>query len=285
MRLDFNIVLVDDDKDDPTNRSRGVKRLKQLVENHIRQKGFKPHLIFEKSSVPILGLSENEKKRIDLYLSDNNLSNNSQEANSNEEDGGIELYLSLKDLFICDFILYSRSDKSTIIKKLIEDLNEKQNPNLFTRFSFVERNSTTDGWINDILRIVDHIITKREELNNLRGIFAQVMSRLHHKMVERYRVPDPNRKKLADTIEYAHKTKQINDTDFSEFSNLKNIRNGLLHNDEFVCPSRNVRCIEYKRVSYSATSKKLNESIAYIYEDDNFETYRQRLNTVFERFK
>ncbi|MEG1313302.1 MAG: hypothetical protein RSD40_03210, partial [Bacilli bacterium] len=218
MRLDFNIVLIDDDRDD-SPRNRGVNRLKQLLENHIRRKGFNPIFRFEKSSHPILSLSSSEKKRVDLYLSDNNLSNNSHEKNTNEEDGGIELYLSLKDLFICEFILYSRSDKSTIITKLVRDLTEKQNPNLFTRFSFIERNSTSEEWINNILNIVDHIITKREELNNLRGIFAQVMSRLHHKMVERYRVPEPHRKKLADTIEYAHRTKQINDTDFSEFSN------------------------------------------------------------------
>ena len=110
MRLDFNIVLIDDDKDD-SQRNRGVNRLKQRVENHIKKKGFKPIIRFEKSSHPILTLNNSDKKRIDLYLSDNNLSNNSQENNENEEDGGIELYLSLKALFICDFILYSRSDK------------------------------------------------------------------------------------------------------------------------------------------------------------------------------
>ena len=285
MRLDFNIVLIDDDKDDPSHRSRGVNRLKQLIENHILKKGFKPHIRFEKSSIPILELSESEKKRVDLYLSDNNLSNNSQQHNPNEEDGGIELYLNLKNLFICDFILYSRSDKSTIVNKLIADLQARQNPNLFTRFSFVERNGANEEWIENILVIIDHIITKREELNNLRGIFAQVMSRLHHKMVERYRVPEPQSKKLADTIEYAHKTCKINDVDFSEFSNLKNIRNGLLHNDEFVCSERNVRCIEYKKVTYSATSRKLTESVSYIYEDENFETYRKRLYTVYERFR
>ena len=148
MRLDFNIVLIDDDKDD-SHRNRGVNRLKQLLENHIKKKGFKPSIRFEKSSHPILTLVESDKKRVDLYLSDNNLSNNSQESNVNEEDGGIELYLSLKDIFICEFILYSRSDKTTIIKKLIDDLNQKQNPNLFTRFSFVERNSTNEDWITD----------------------------------------------------------------------------------------------------------------------------------------
>ncbi len=155
MRLDFNVVLIDDDKDD-SQRNRGVNRLKQLVENHIRQKGFKPIIRFEKSSNPILELNDFEKKRIDLYLSDNNLSNNSQENNINEEDGGIELYLNLKELFICDFILYSRSDKSTIIRKLTTDLNEKQNPNLFSRFSFIERNSTSEDWINNILYISVH---------------------------------------------------------------------------------------------------------------------------------
>ena len=87
MRLDFNIVLIDDDRDD-SPRNRGVNRLKQLLENHIRRKGFNPIFRFEKSSHPILSLSSSEKKRVDLYLSDNNLRNNSHEKNTNEEDGG-----------------------------------------------------------------------------------------------------------------------------------------------------------------------------------------------------
>ena len=76
MRLDFNIALIDDDIDD-TLRDRGVKRLEQLLGSHIRKKGFNPCFRKEKSSVPILELSTSEKKRMDLYLSDNNLSNNS----------------------------------------------------------------------------------------------------------------------------------------------------------------------------------------------------------------
>lgn len=255
------------------------------MENHIRRKGFNPIFRFEKSSHPILNLSSSEKKRVDLYLSDNNLSNNSHEKNTNEEDGGIELYLSLKDLFICEFILYSRSDKSTIITKLVRDLTEKQNPNLFTRFSFIERNSTSEEWINNILNIVDHIITKREELNNLRGIFAQVISRLHHKMVVKYNIPSPQNKKLADSLDYAHRAKKITDNDFAEFSDLRNIRNGLLHNDEIVCPTRSIRCIEYQKAQYSQVSRAITETTAFIYEDDDFDIYRKRLFNIYDRFK
>lgn len=284
MRLDFNIVIIDDDRDDST-RNRGVNRLKQLLGDHIRKKGFNPVFRFEKSSHPILDLNPSEKKRVDLYLSDNNLSNNSHENNANEEDGGIELYLSLKDLFICEFILYSRSDKSTIITKLVRDLVEKQNPNLFTRFSFIERNSTNEEWITHILNIVDHIITKREELNNLRGIFAQTISRLHHEMVVRYRIPSPQNKKLADSLDYAHRTKKITDNDFAEFSDLKNIRNGLLHNDEIVCPTRSIRCIEYQKAQYSQVSRAITETTAFIYEDDDFDIYRKRLFKIYDRFK
>lgn len=63
MRLDFNIVLIDDDKDDYP-RNRGVNRLKQLLEDHVRKKGFKPLIRFEKSSQPILDLNESDKKEL-----------------------------------------------------------------------------------------------------------------------------------------------------------------------------------------------------------------------------
>ncbi len=282
MRLDFNIALIDDDIDD-TLRDRGVKRLEQLLGSHIRKKGFNPCFRKEKSSVPILELSTSEKKRMDLYLSDNNLSNNSQQHNTNEEDGGIELYLALKEHFICDFILYSRSDKSTIVAKLVKDLSEKQNPNLFTRFSFIERNSTNEEWIGDILNIVNHIITRREELNNLRGIFAQVMSRVHHKMIERYGIP--KNLGLADSIKYANDNRKITATDYVELLGLKNIRNGLLHNDEFICPEKKVRCISYKKIEYSSVSRKISERDVYIYETDDFDVYRRKLYTLYDRFK
>lgn len=282
MRLDFNIALIDDDIGD-SKRERGVKRLEQLVSNHIRKKGFNPCFKKEKSSLPILALNTNEKKRIDLYLSDNNLSNNSQQHNLNEEDGGIELYLDLKEQFICDFILYSRSDKSTIISKLVSDLSTKQNPNLFTRFSFIERNNVNEEWISGILNIVNHIITRREELNNLRGVFAQVMSRVHHKMIERYNIP--KNYSLADSIKFANDNRKITPTDYVELLQLKNIRNGLLHNDEFICPTRQERCINYKKIEYSPLSKKISERDAYIYESDDFDVYRRKLYTLYDRFK
>lgn len=282
MRLDFNIALIDDDIGD-AQRDRGVKRLEQLLGNHIRKKGFNPCFIREKSSLPILGLSTSEKKRMDLYLSDNNLSNNSQQHNANEEDGGIELYLSLKEQFICDFILYSRSDKSTIITKLVRDLSDKQNPNLFTRFSFIERNSTNEDWIDDILKIINHIITRREELNNLRGVFAQVMSRVHHKMIERYSIP--KHLSLADSIKHANDNRKITPSDYIELLSLKNIRNGLLHNDEFICPDKKIRCVTYKRIEYSGISRRISEIDDYIYENDDFDVYRKRLYTLYDRFK
>lgn len=282
MRLDFNIALIDDDLGD-SQRERGVNRLEQLLGNHIRKKGFNPCFKKEKSSVAILGLSTTEKKRIDLYLSDNNLSNNSQQHNINEEDGGIELYLKLKEQFICDFILYSRSDKSTIVTKLVKDLSDKQNPNLFTRFSFIERNSTNEQWVGDILNIVNHIITRREELNNLRGVFAQVMSRVHHKMIERYGIPA--NLSLADSIKYANDNRKITQSDYIELLGLKNIRNGLLHNDEFICPDKQIRCVTYKRIEYSSILKKISERDDYIYETDDFDVYRRRLYTLYDRFK
>lgn len=66
---------------------------------------------------------------------------------------------------------------------------------------------------------------------------------------------------------------------------LKNIRNGLLHNDEFICPERQVRCISYKKIEYSSLSKKISERDAYIYETDDFDVYRRKLYTLYDRFK
>ncbi len=294
MRLEFNIVLVDDDKDD-SRRNSGVLKLKMQIESHILRKGFKPVVHFYKSSFDVNSLSSNDKKRIDLFLSDNNLSNNSRNEDLGGKDGGIELFLNLRQEYLCDFILYSRVNKISIVNKLVNDLNTYKNPNIFTRFSFIERSNVDfdeldededqdiENWIYPILSIVDQIITRREELNNLRGIFAQVMSRVHHKMIERYRIPPSLN--LADTIKYAFENKKITETDYIELLSLKNIRNGLLHNDEFLCPDKEVRCIGYKKVTFSSTSRRISECDELIYETDDFDVYRKRLYKLYDRFK
>jgi hypothetical protein len=69
MRLDFNVIVVDDDWDDDDSNA-GIKALIQQLEATVKSKGFSPK-VFGFSSVSEAGQAN--IRRADLYLSDNNL--------------------------------------------------------------------------------------------------------------------------------------------------------------------------------------------------------------------
>ncbi len=122
MRLDFRVVIVDDELDDPDN-SRSILEYKKIIEDRLVLKGFIPNVETYKSADEVNGLVDSKKRRIDLYISDNNLGENGSDQEIKE---GIDLYFHLKKNFQCDFLLYTRSNKDSIIQKLIEDLTFKK---------------------------------------------------------------------------------------------------------------------------------------------------------------
>ena len=97
---------------------------------------------------------------------------------------GIDLYLTLKGKCICDFVLYTSSKQESIIKKLTEYLKDEQDPNLFSRFTFVSRHNGGKEWHKEIINVINHILTKREEINNLRGLYAQLTAKIQHRLME-----------------------------------------------------------------------------------------------------
>ena len=246
MRLDFNYAIIDDDfvdEDDSWEVQQLIKKINKSIEN----KGFKPickpyksKREFE-SSITCEDISPN---RIDLYISDNNLGNNTHINDSGKKDDGIEIYLDLKDTLICDFILYTRASTSSIVKRLSDYLLEKQNPGIFSRFTFVPRSANNTVWHQEIVRVIDHILTKREEINNLRGLYAQYVSRMDLMIKDKFNRND------EETLEVS-----INSIDNNYFNqqfkraylhNIRLIRNGLLHNDEEYCKISKEFIIYYK---------------------------------------
>lgn len=240
MRLYFNVAVIDDDFTD-NKRSRSILRLLETLEEHIANKGFNPEFFKYLSMEDCLedknSLDENQhQNRIDLFLSDNNL------GGKNED--GIDLYLKLQDTeLICDFILYTRSDINEIVKKLSDDLLEKNNPNLFTRFTFVARpgDPSDTSWHDPILKTIDHIITKREEINHLRGLFAQVTAIMHNKLRE---VLNNDKLTFEDAIDEAENKGKINKKLKDWLHNQRLRRNSILHNDEAYDPIRQTFTIQ-----------------------------------------
>lgn len=262
MRLDFKVLLVDDDYADPI-KARGIVKISEAISGRITNKGFTPHVVI-KSDISHIE-PEHKTRRTDLFISDNNLGGQDESGLSN----GIDFYFSLKRDFICDFILYTSSDKSEIVNKLITKLHDTQDPNIFSRFNFVSRRNG-DEWYESIYSVIDHILSKREEINNLRGLYAELMSKIYLKLAAATNFHG----NFDELIDLAYEKKKISLQLKRFLHHHRAIRNGLSHNDEELCTTRN----EYK-VKYHALGKD-----KYIYEAE-FQDTRLRLREVYNQVK
>lgn len=240
MRLDFNLVVVDDDWDDVDKKVQ-VTNLINRIRANVESKGFK--LVDDCYSTATEAFSK-AHHRVDLYLSDNNLGDNPGHEDPNKENEGIDYYLDLRrQRYLCDFVLYTKSGWNEIVSKLAKELTENKRPDLFSRFTFVSREGGKDDWHTPILDLLDHILTRREELNNLRGIYAQEVSKMDEYLKSKY--PPTAKLRLKDTIDFIPST-VISKQNREMLHEVRQIRNGLMHNDEVMCNLQNQYVVRFK---------------------------------------
>lgn len=277
MRLDFNYVVIDDDLEDIDDRE-DVANLINKIDDKLRNKGFLPECYMYASKKEFTDdLSRNKltTNRIDLYLSDNNLGDDSDD-NDNDNDG-IEIYLELKKEFICDFALYTRSDTSEIVAKMAKYLIDKNYPGLFSRFTFIPRIESNDQWHKDVLELLDHILTKREEMNNLRGLFAEKIAKidLHLKTILQRSLDEKFRVTISNIPKNYFSNKEVS---WKYLDDLRQMRNALLHADEIYDPVKKEFTITY---IIEDNKGKRTKSKNIIYESE-CSKYRTQLNQVCE---
>lgn len=247
MRLEFNIVIVDDDLGDDDGKE-AVSELIDFVEAYVVGKGFKPNCKpFSNVEDYQQSLSAGIDSRIDLFLSDNNLG---------AGEKGVDFYLNLASTGIHDFILYTRDSHSTIVEALIEKLQFSENPNLFSRFTFAHRESD-NSWFECVEDVLDHILSKREELNNLRGLYAQEMSKVENYL--RSKLQASSSDSLETLIECAFKKKIIELSLKKKLHYQRCRRNGIIHNDEEFCEAEKKWYVTYEEYGYRDRIKKIYE--------------------------
>lgn len=278
MRLDFNILLIDDEiNDDDENEE--LLELKAIINQHILDKGFNPNILFAED---IAQANKTPKNRVDLFISDNNLKGN---------QNGINYYLDISQDFICDFILYTRSEIKSITNEIIAHLqNPKNNPNIFSRFSFTERKK--DGvWIDDIKKLIDHVLSRREEINNFRGLYAQLTSQIQMMFQSKFGIS--YNLKLSPTLDKVTERGYIDEELSQKLHKIRMIRNSLMHNDEEFCKTNHQYKIKYtlvknKKNKQLITSEDYEKEIKpsdiikenlYIYEND-IKQYRDEIKEL-----
>lgn len=253
MRLDFNVIIIDDELDDVDN-NRSILEYKRIVEDRLKLKGFNPNIEMYSHPDQVVGFSTSKKKRIDLYISDNNLGENDDQKEIKE---GIDLYLSLKKQFHCDFLLYTRSNKQSIIQKLINDLNYEQDPNLFTKFSFVSRNNKSE-WHDFTYELINRIVKIREEFNNLRGLFAAKISKIHFFLKEKNGISSDSDIDFIDILSTSLDNRVIDVNQWQRLTKIRYMRNALLHNDEVY--DTDADCYKLKYLELKFTSDRRYET-------------------------
>lgn len=268
MRLDFNVVFVDDDFLDDQDRE-DVDNLIQKLKVNVALKGFelKEHCF---PTIEAANQYKQPQNRIDLFLSDNNLGNNQNHVDATLSNGGIDYYLHLrKQKYTCDFVLYTMADRDEIVNKLSADLNKTKDPSLFTRFTFINRDET-DAWHTKVLNLLDHLLTKREELNNIRGLYAQKVSEIDLHLKSKF--PDTKEMRLKKTIR-SIPSAVITDVNRKFLDTIREIRNGLMHYEETFCSTEK----EYV-IRFAGDDK----SISYEIYESKLQIYRDKLNQAYQ---
>lgn len=270
MRSDFNIVIVDDLFDDEDDRDI-LDKFVRYIKERVAIRGFEAKVREFSSANNVLSKMDiNERKRIDLYISDNNLEDG--------ENDGVDFYLKLKKDFICDFILYTQSGVDGIINKLKQDLDHHQDPSLFSRFTFVSRQNDSI-WKSKSDDVVKHIITQREQFNNLRGLFAQSTSKMHTHLANLV-LPAGEEARFQKTIEQAYKNKKISNDCREKLHKIRLIRNALMHENEQKCPVTFRYFIEYPTPILTSNSVRESDKKEKLFETDQFHAYRQQLKSL-----
>lgn len=248
MRLEFNIVVIDDDISDEDERE-AVDEIIDFVKKHVEDKGFKPECHpFPSVEVYQEEMPADKSSRVDLFLSDNNLG---------AGERGIDFYIALTTTGIHDFVLYTRDSQDSIVTALVEKLQASVNPNLFSRFTFVHRESD-NSWFESIEDVLDHILSKREEINNLRGVYAQEMSKVENHL--RLKIQASSSDSLEILIDNAYTRKKIPIELKRNLHYQRFRRNGIIHNDEEFCETKKKWFVTYEEYGGRKRIRKIYEN-------------------------
>ncbi len=169
MRRNYNILWLDDKiESDLFLKNRIIDKVRGHIKNDL---AFEPNIIEEKEINKALDHcnASRTNQKIDLFVSDFNLIG---------DENGFNFLKTVRDNnYNQDLILYSNNSVDEITKSVIKHIEEENDLDIFSRFTFHSLNDR-DEFIKTVNEIIDLNIEKWQELNALRGLYLSEISQL-----------------------------------------------------------------------------------------------------------
>lgn len=145
----------------------------EAVKEHIESKGYQPNITVVtdiKEAKRLLTIRGGEE-RYDFFISDFDL------GGGTDAEKGLDYLVEVRKSknYKRFFVLYSRNEYSTISQKVVEKLQDEENINLFTNFSFISV-ATDDKYTIEHVKqkfkdSIDIGLARWDELNAIRGMY------------------------------------------------------------------------------------------------------------------
>lgn len=169
MRRNYNILWLDDKiESDIFLKTRIIDKVGEHIKNDL---AFEPNIIKEKEINKALDRcnASRTNQKIDLFVSDFNLIG---------DENGFNFLKAVRDNnYNQDLILYSNNSVDEITKSVTKHIEEENDLDIFSRFTFHSLNDR-DEFIKTVNQIIDLNIEKWQELNALRGLYLSEISQL-----------------------------------------------------------------------------------------------------------
>lgn len=246
MRSNYNILWLDDDfEDDSSFLNNNVSK----TEKYLKEKGYISNITKVTNKKDALD-AINSNKKIDLFLSDYNIS-------EGDEFSGFDFLIEARKYYKQEMLLYSNQDEQQLKKYIINYLSKDNIPlEYFSKFVFKSANNLFES----IKSIIDLTLIRWDELNALRGLYLSETSQLHQdaKKYIKSNISDcelrtnfnnnytkENKNKIIDAWERNWENDKLLDfyvsqcvlsscenNLFSKWDKIRNIRNGCAHVQE-----------------------------------------------------
>ena len=239
MRNEVRVIWLEDSIRG-TNKRPHESRFK-AVKEHIESKGYQPNIkvVTNISEAKSLLTIRGGEERYDFFISDFDL------GGGTDAEKGLDYLVEVRKSknYKRFFVLYSRNEYSTISQKVVEKLQDEENINLFTNFSFISVATDDKYTIKHIEQkfkeSIDIGLARWDELNAIRGMYMCEHAELEDKLKSKQLYDDYSGNIQSYCVKFSI-AKEIE----VEWDRQRKIRNALAHVSEAFDYTRNCFYIE-----------------------------------------